>query len=151
MLKTQEDLFHEFFIFSLFVTVSIMSCISELTVYLSASDLTADGGYMQKIHTHTQKKNPTNKNVTIEFHDLCTCISNNFWALQFLGVSVWSTCQNHPPVKRSSAQARGLRLRRRPPYWNRRLTPTLLRKKWWVRFVPRFTFPKVGIYILNNI
>ena len=30
MLKTQEDLFHEFFIFSLFVTVSIMSCISEL-------------------------------------------------------------------------------------------------------------------------
>ena len=29
-LKTQEDLFHELFIFSLFVTVSIMSCISEL-------------------------------------------------------------------------------------------------------------------------
>ena len=30
MLKTQEDIFYEFFIFSLFVTVSIMSCISEL-------------------------------------------------------------------------------------------------------------------------
>ena len=29
-LKTQEDLFHELFIFSLFVTVSIMSCISGL-------------------------------------------------------------------------------------------------------------------------
>ena len=29
--------------------------------------------------------------------------------------------------------------------------PTLLRKKWWVRFVPRFTFPIVGMYILNNI
>ena len=48
-------------------------------------------------------------------------------------------------------QTRGLTLRRRPPYWNRRPTPTLLRKKCWVRFMPRFIFPIVGMYILNNI
>ena len=38
MLKTQEDLFHEFFIFSLFVTVSIMSCTSELGCHVDSPD-----------------------------------------------------------------------------------------------------------------
>ena len=40
MLKTQEDLFHEYFIFSLFVTVSIMSCISELGCLVDSPDMT---------------------------------------------------------------------------------------------------------------
>ena len=39
-LKTQEDLLHEFFIFSLFVTVSIKSCISELGCRVASLDTT---------------------------------------------------------------------------------------------------------------
>ena len=40
MLKTQEHLFRELFIFSLFVTVSIMSCISELGCLVDSPDTT---------------------------------------------------------------------------------------------------------------
>ena len=42
MLKTQEDLFHEFFIFSLFVTVNTMSCISELGCHVDSPDTRQD-------------------------------------------------------------------------------------------------------------
>ena len=103
--------------------------------------------HMQK--NKTKKTNTTNKMLQSSF----TILAYVFLTIsgRFCVKLIYSTCQNHPPVRRLSARARGFWLRRRPPYWNQRPTPTLLWKRWWVRFMARFTFPIVGMYILNNI